>query len=223
MHFICFSYEKIILWLADTDMMDELERSRLDPIPDPDDVSVVFINYTIENFAESFSKMENVTAMDYLVAKIEETGIESQYVFTGSANAEKGSPMESYLALKNERRRRTMAPKSSMDARFISEFTNYLPEQNSPIFVSASSDIFGSKDLSEKLSKSGRRSIFLCGYFVEREIYHNVITSLDHGFFPFVISDAVSTYSERVFYGSLDLLSQIAEVIDTRDLMKKWG
>ncbi|MCL4438754.1 MAG: isochorismatase family protein [Thermoplasmataceae archaeon] len=203
--------------------MDELERSRLDPIPDPDEVSVIFINYTIENFADSFSKMENVTAMDYLVPKIEETGIESQYVFTSSGGLGLKESVINYLSHKNERRRRNMAPQSQMDARFISEFSNYLPEQNSPIFLSKISDIFGSKELSEKLKNSGRDYIFLCGYFVEREIYHNVITCLDNGFFPFVISDAVSTYSERVFYGSLDLLSQIAEVIDTRDLMKKWG
>ena len=203
--------------------MDELERSRLDPIPDPDEVSVIFINYTIENFADSFSKMENVTAMDYLIPKIEESGIESQYVFTRAGGMGGNKSIVNYLEHKNERRRRNMAPQSKMDARFISEFSNYLPEQNSPIFVSEISDIFGSEELAEKLRKSGRDYIFLCGYFVEREIYHNVITCLDNGFFPFVISDAVSTYSERVFYGSLDLLSQIAEVIDTRDLMKKWG
>ena len=203
--------------------MDNLEKSRLEPIPYPDEVSVVFLNYTIENFSESFSKMETVTAMDYIVPKIEETGMDSQYVFTGGNLKSSRDELTTYMENKRERRKRSRAPVSSMDARFISEFSNYLPEQNSPIYVCKGTDMFSSPDLNEKLKKSGRKSIFLCGYFVESEIYFNVISALDHGYFPFVISDAVSTYSERIFYGSLDLLSQIAEVIDSRDLMKKWG
>lgn len=201
--------------------MNRLEESRLDLIPEIDDIDVVFINYSIDNFSQCFSKMENVTAMDYLMSKIEETGIEYQYVFTGR-NRTENDRISKYFQGKADRRRRNMAPPSSMDGRFISEFSSYLPEQNSPIYVSEGKDMFSSRELSEKLHGTGRKSIFLCGYFVEAEIYHNLLACIDHGFIPFVISDAVSTYSERIFYGALDLLSQLGEVIDTRDMMKKW-
>ncbi len=201
--------------------MNRLEESRLDLIPEIDDIDVVFINYSIDNFSQCFSKMENVTAMEYLMSKIEEKGMEYQYVFTGRNKTEDILVSEYYQG-KTLKRKRNMAPPSTMDGRFINEFSAYLPEQNSPIYVSGGMDMFSSLDLSEKLHSTGRKSIFLCGYFVEVEIYHNLLSCIDHGFIPFVISDAVSTYSERIFYGALDLLSQLGEVIDTRDMMKKW-
>lgn len=201
--------------------MNRLEESRLDALPPIDDINVVFINYSIENFSECFSKMENVTAMEYLMSRIEDSGIEYQYVFTGTGKTGE-KRVQDYRMEKTERRKRSRAPVSKMDARFISEFSSYLPEQNSPIYVSESTDMFASPELTAKLVGSSRRSIFLCGYFVESEIYHNLLSCINHGFIPYVISDAVSTYSERIFYGALDLLSQLGEVIDTRDMMKKW-
>jgi nicotinamidase-related amidase len=60
------------------------------------------------------------------------------------------------------------------------------------------------------------------GFHTETAILRSALSGLDHGIMPIVVSDAVSSYSERIYYEALDIISQSTEIIDSRDLMKRW-
>ena len=69
----------------------------------------------------------------------------------------------------------------------------------------------------------GKTTVMIAGFYTEVDVFITAAEALMHDFYSVVISDATSTFSERVFFQSLDMISQVVEVIDTRDLEKIWG
>ncbi|WP_162509716.1 isochorismatase family protein [Thermogymnomonas acidicola] len=125
---------------------------------------------------------------------------------------------------KRERALRGSAPpKSVLDRTFEDRFRYFLPDSKSTLVTVSGFDAFSSPALADAVRASGKRTVLLTGFTTELEVYVTSISALSRNYFSVVVSDATSTYSERVYYEALDLISRSVEVIDTRDLMKIWG
>ena len=128
--------------------------------------------------------------------------------------------MYSYYKLKENRRKERITPPSKLDKKFENQFANYILNM-SPVKIQ-SPDIFSNEEVKRSIRSSGKKILFITGFFTEVDVLRSSASALDNGYISFVISDATSTYSERVYYEALDIISQYNEVIDSRDLMKLW-
>lgn len=199
--------------------MDHLERLSKYSISSPNDVSFLVINYTGDQFSRIFSKMEFVTAIRYVSEASKKFSIPVIYV---NKEVSETSPLRSYINEKLEERTRFLPAMSAYDERFREGFIRYLPSSDKVIRVSGE-DAFKSDDVRMALKNYGRRAVYICGFRTEVEVHITALSCLSNGYFPVVVSDATSTFSERSFYSALDSMSQVVEVIDTRDLIKLWG
>ena len=199
--------------------MDNLERLSKYSISSPGDVSFLIINYTGDQFSRIFSKMEFVTAIRYVSEASKKFSIPVIYA---SKEISGNSPIRSYLNEKLEKRSRFLPAMSAYDERFREGFIRYLPSGDKVIRVT-SEDAFKSDEVRIALDHYGRRAVYICGFRTEVEVHMTALSCLSNGYFPVVVSDATSTFSERSFYSALDSMSQVVEVIDTRDLIKLWG
>lgn len=202
--------------------MEFQRRVPIEEIVDPSNVVLVFMNFTPENFEQCFSKMEFTMGMDYLSWAIEKFKI--PVIFTSrSKTGSRKERMNDYRDMKVFNRSAHSAPKSGLDERFQEEFKKYLPTRGSKIVRVPREDAFFQSTLIEDIMTVGKSTVMLGGFFTEVDVYITAVEALMHDLFSVVISDASSTFSERVFFQSLDIISQVVEVIDTRDLEKIWG
>lgn len=203
--------------------MAETGEFQVESIVKPEDVAIVKINFSMEIFHEMFSKLEMINAMEYLAEVEERLNIPSIFVNTAyEGNEFLSTRFAGYNRIKEGRRKKRTAPQSILDSGLKGDFERFLPGDGDRILESASGDLFNSGEFLKSLKALGKGTVFLTGFFTELEVARTSASSLENGFYGVTISDATSTYSERIYYEALDLISQSTEVIDTRDLMKIW-
>lgn len=200
--------------------MGEKGEIDLTAIVDPERTILVFINFHMEIFDRIFSKLEVINAMEYLDESTKMLGIPRIYVNTLTPNNERvTSELEKYNNIKDARRRSRTAPESILDPDLNRNFEKYAAEQE---IICHHQDLFSCGEFVDRIKLSGKRTIMLAGFFTELDILRTSAACIDHGYYGVTVSDATSTYSERIYYQALDLISQTTEVIDTRDLMRIW-
>lgn len=191
-------------------------------IVNPSDVVILKLNYNTENFEKCFSKMEFTMGMDYLSWAIDKFDIPTIFTEKSVMSSERDD-INTYWDLKIFNRSAHSAPKSSLDEKFMEEYRKYLPDGSSKRLEVRKADAFFGSGLEKEIRMLGKGTVMITGFFTEVDVYITAMQALMHDLFSVVISDATSTYSERVFFQSLDSISQVVEVIDTRDLEKIWG
>lgn len=191
-------------------------------IVDPSDVVIVNLNFSMDNFEKCFSKMEFTMGMDYLSWAIPRFNIPNIFTRKTGASSERAE-IESYWDKKIFNRSAHSAPASILDEKFRNEFEKYLPDESSRFVDVRKADAFLDSGLEDEIRRLGKGTVMITGFYTEVDVFITAMQALMHDFFSVVISDATSTYSERVFFQSLDSISQVVEVIDTRDLEKIWG
>lgn len=194
----------------------------IEEIVSPSDVVLLNLNFTGENFEKCFSKMEFTMGMDYLSWAISKYAIPTIYTKT-IRNGIESQELQEYKEKKKFNRSAHSAPRSSLDEKFEKEFRKYLPGSKSMVLEVPKEDAFFGSSLKEELAKLGKKTVMLTGFYTEVDVFITAMEALVNDFFSVVISDVTSTFSERVFFNSLDMISQVVEVIDTRDLEKIWG
>ena len=194
-------------------------------ILDPDSCLFINLNYYDDLFSKSFSKMEFIMAMDYLEPKIKELGISFLNIDTTGAVQHSGPANEKreiYESIKAERRDRLIPKTSEMDMQFIGRFSEEFAFKNE-IIKSRSVDVMLDEKIRDTIESYSPGTLVFTGFRTDLEILTGSMTAEIMGYYSVVVSDATSTYSERLFFSSLELMSQNIEVIDTRDMMKIWG
>lgn len=182
----------------------------------PEDSLIIFVNYKPEFFAHSFSKMEFLMGMDYM--NNFRTRFKIPVMFT---ERELYYPIgnKDVLNLRNrkeENRMKNMPPNSEYDKGFMEEFKNKIEVKN-PV-KTEKEDIFYHSTLEDEISKTGRNTILLGGFFTDKDIFISSANANIRELNTVVVSDITSTYSERLYFQSLEMISQFVDVIDTRDL-----
>ncbi|MCL4341843.1 MAG: cysteine hydrolase [Candidatus Thermoplasmatota archaeon] len=190
-----------------------------------DSCLLINLNYYDDLFKKSFSKMEFIMAMDYLEPKVKKMGISSMDIDTTDAmqhTGSKGIKKENYESVKAERRDRLIPRTSDMDMQFIARFSKEFAFKNK-VVKSRYTDIMLDENIRDAVESYSPGTLVFTGFRTDLEILTSAMTAELMGYYSVVVSDATSTYSERLFFSSLELMSQNIEVIDTRDLMKIWG
>lgn len=201
--------------------MESLNSSTMPELAEPNRVAIINLNYSESIFKEIFSKMEFIIAWEFLEEKVKKYSIPMLYTHLVEKDGAK-SQFASYLHKKEKTRAEHTAPKSPLDADFIRKFQAYLPSVSDQISNVPHEDIFLESDVEKWIRDSGRDTIMFTGFYTERDVFVSAFEALMRKYYSVIISDATSTYSERIFFTSLDLISQNVEVIDTRDLEKIW-
>lgn len=194
-------------------------------ILDPNSCLFININYYEDLFRKSFSKMEFIMAMDYLEPKVKEMEISSMDIDTTHAmqhNGPTARKKENYESIKAERRDRLIPRTSEMDMQFIERFSREFAFKKE-VMESRSVDIMLDGNIRDTVESYSPDTLIFTGFRTDLEVLTSAMTAELMGYYSVVVSDATSTYSERLFFSSLELMSQNVEVIDTRDLMKIWG
>ncbi len=185
---------------------------------DTEDTSLVLINYKPEFFNHCFSKMEFLMGMDYINEFIKKYKI--PVIFTERELNYK-MPDKNLNEIRNkkeENRRKNMVLPSEYDKKFLDEFKNKITVKN-PVIVQRE-DIFYESKFMDEINKYGRKTLLFGGFFTDTDVFISSINAGMRDFRSIVVSDISSTYSERLYFQSLEMMSQFIDVIDTRDLMK---
>jgi len=183
----------------------------------PADTAIIAINLTLDYFRDIFSKLEFINAATYLRNLADKNKMPVIHVSTSQ-------PHDSFMAyrqMKTDRRMQRKAPKSVLDRDFDSQFASMFGGISDSI-ITEKDDIFNSSVLLDRLGKNRTKYALIIGFHTETAVLRSALSGLDHGIMPIVVSDAVSSYSERIYYEALDIISQSTEIIDSRDLMKRW-
>lgn len=183
----------------------------------PENTAIISINLTTEYFNDIFSKLEFLSAFTYIQYLAEKHMIPVIHIRTASFEED----FKEYRQMKLKRRLSRKAPGSSLDRDFNSQFAS-IAYGIGEYITSDSEDIFNCSILLELLRKSRVKYALLTGFHTETAILRSSLSGIEHGIMAIVVSDAVSSYSERIYYEALDIISQSAEVIDSRDLMRRW-
>ena len=64
----------------------------------------------------------------------------------------------------------------------------------------------------------GRKTILFGGFFTDTDVFISSVSASIREYRSLVVSDISSTYSERLYFQSLEMISQFIDIIDTRDL-----
>ena len=184
-------------------------------IPEESSCAIVVLNPSLDRFIKIFTKFEVVTAFEYLAGAVSKFSIP---VFVASTRDE-----TMRLINKDESNVETQKFKSRYDDEFITRYTKILSTLPSHKYEYTDFDVFSLSDLKTSISETHRKNILICGNWLETDIIGSVFGSFKLSVTPIVVSDACSSESERIFYESLDVLSRVTRIIDTRDLLKEWG
>lgn len=184
---------------------------------DPEYTAIIGINLQLDYFRDVFSKLEFINAVTYLRNLADRNKMPVIHISTSQPD----DNFKTYRQMKVDRRMQRKAPKSVLDRDFDSQFASMFGGITDSISTQ-SDDAFSSSTLMDRLNKSRIRYALIIGFHTETAILRSALSCLDHGMMPIVVSDAVSSYSERIYYEALDIISQSTEIIDSRDLMKRW-
>ena len=184
-------------------------------IPEESSCAIVVLNPSLDRFIKIFTKFEVVTAFEYLAGAVSKFSIP---VFVASTRDE-----TMRLINKDESNAETQKFKSRYDDEFITRYTKILSTLPSHRYEYTGFDVFSLSDLKTSIYETNRKNILICGNWLETDIIGSIFGSFKLSVTPIVVSDACSSESERIFYESLDVLSRITKIIDTRDLLKEWG
>ena len=184
-------------------------------IPEESSCAIVVLNPSLDLFIKIFTKFEVVTAFEYLAEAVSRFSIP---VFVASRRDDMMR-----LINEDESNVETQKFKSRYDDEFITRYTKILSTLPSHRYEYTGFDVFSLSDLKTSIYETNRKNILICGNWLETDIIGSVFGSFKMSVTPIVVSDACSSESERIFYESLDVLSRITRIIDTRDLLKEWG
>jgi nicotinamidase-related amidase len=183
---------------------------------DPDDTAVVMINYSTDFFRHTFSKMEFLMGMDYMNSFISKYNIPVIFTRRKLYYNISNPQLKEIRNLKENNRKKNMPPESDYDENFLMEFKRKISVKNE-INVQKE-DIFYHSNILSALEDTKRKTILFGGFFTDTDVFISSINAVMHEYRSIVISDISSTYSERLYFQSLEMISQFIDVIDTRDL-----
>ncbi len=180
------------------------------------DFAFLFINMDTERFRDCFSKYEMTTGLELISRAVSDKGIPVFSVNTDVSNSVYNAPISA-----SSNGPADIPVKSSYDDQFQKQFNDlvkFIPEPLNADFY----DVFQSDSLKKRIRESGIRKLLICGFDSEKDILASVIGCVREGFVPILLSDCISSRSERVFFEVLNVLSRWSVVGDTRDLTKLW-
>lgn len=191
----------------------------IENLTNPENILHISLNINKSTFEDVFSKMEFLGAYEYILSAFKRYNIPTISI----SMEDMDYLFREYGAEKHLRRKRNMAPVSPQHAEFIKQFSEitdlYIPALR---FKTNKIDILTDPDIFKAINSANRKIIMISGFTTDLEILITTAILFNSGFIPVVISDATSTYSERMFFTALEFISMTAEVIDSRDLIKKW-
>ncbi|MHB8360915.1 MAG: isochorismatase family protein [Thermoplasmataceae archaeon] len=191
----------------------------IEKVTNAEDIINIAINIEKTKFKSIFSKMEFLGAYEYLMENFKKYKIPTIFV---DIDLRKFDDTE-YGMEKEYRRNKSMAPVGPFEDEFMKKFTILSERYNGGKNLTVNSiNIFDNSVIEKEMQKNEKKVIMLTGFNTDREILINSSLVFFKGFIPVVVSDATSTYSERMFFNSLEFISMYGEVIDSRDLMKAW-
>ncbi len=183
---------------------------------DPDDTAVVMVNYSTEFFRHTFSKMEFLMGMDYMNSFISKYNV--PVIFTiRKLCYDVGNPhLKEIRDFKENNRKKNMPPESDYDEAFLREFHGKITVKNE--IKVEKEDIFYHSNIENILEHTGRKTILFGGFFTDTDVFISSVNAGIREYRSIMVSDISSTYSERLYFQALEMISQFIDVIDTRDL-----
>lgn len=191
----------------------------IDELTKPENILHISLNIDKSIFENIFSKMEFLGAYEYILGAFKRHNIQTINI---SMNDIRYFSNE-YGHEKNLRRKRNMAPASPQHEEFMKQFTE-ITERFEPTlkYKTDKIDILTEPEILKAITSSKKNIVMISGFTTDVEILITANILYHSGFIPVVISDATSTYSERMFFTALEFISMSGEVIDSRDLIKIW-
>ncbi len=184
---------------------------------DINDSIIIMLNYDDNFFKNTFSKMEFLMGMDYmnnLIKKFDLPVIFTKRELNYKINNDE---IKEIRNKKENKRIENKPPESSYDEKFLKDFKEKIIIKN--LINVKKEDIFYNTDIENYIKKFNRKTLLFGGFFTDTDIFISSIEANLREFKSIVISDITSTYSERLYFQSLEMISQFVDVIDTRDLM----
>ncbi|MGP6206500.1 isochorismatase family protein [Cuniculiplasma sp. SKW3] len=181
----------------------------------------ICLNNDERHFTSCFSKMEFLTAYKYFNKFLNDMKIQNFYVSTPSA-LYRGKDAEFKEYVENKSIMFRTHSINEIEASLLAEYKGFKKAEGKWI-KSMSISVFDSSNTEEMENFGNKRNIVFTGFNTELEIMLNCMAAADNGFVPIVISDCISSQSERTHFNSLECISKIAYVIDSRDIESMTG
>ncbi|MGP6239370.1 isochorismatase family protein [Cuniculiplasma sp. SKW4] len=181
----------------------------------------ICLNNDERHFTSCFSKMEFLTAYKYFNKFLNDMKIQNFYVSTPSA-LYRGKDAEFKEYVENKSIMFRTHSINEIEASLLAEYKGFKKAEGKWI-KSMSISVFDSSNTEEMENFGNKRNIVFTGFNTELEILLNCMAAADNGFVPIVISDCISSQSERTHFNSLECISKIAYVIDSRDIESMTG
>ncbi|AAT43206.1 cysteine hydrolase [Picrophilus oshimae] len=179
---------------------------------------IIFINNDMEFFNNIFSKMEIIMALDYINHFVEKYKIPVISTRRPINYSTSNPELMEFKMEVDKRRLMGKVPESPMDKKFADDFT--LKRLTGDDYSVFKEDIFYKTNLDKIIKEQNKIDLLLCGFFTDTDVFISAVSAYIKEFNVYIISDATSTYSERLYFQSLEMLSYFGTVIDTRDMEK---
>ncbi len=187
---------------------------------DINDSIIIMLNYDDDFFKNTFSKMEFLMGMDYMNKLIKKFDLPVIFTKRELNYKIKNNDIMKAKNKKENKRIKNRPPESSYDGKFLEQFKNKTEIKNQ-INVKKE-DIFYNTDIENYIKEFHKNTLLFGGFFTDTDIFISSIEANLREFNAIVVSDITSTYSERLYFQSLEMISQFVDVIDTRDFMSMY-
>ena len=84
--------------------------------------------------------------------------------------------------------------------------------------VSNHENVFADNNVTDKVNFDITDRVIVAGFDTDAEVLMSATGAISRGILPIIVSDGVSSPSERLHFGALEIMSGFAEIVDSREI-----
>ncbi len=196
----------------------EIDQEKLSELLVMEHSAFIVLNGDEDHFSRTFGKLEinnSLKVINRLRAARRIPAIAVNFNYSNSPDS------EAYDGLSGKRKSRT-GRTSSISGQYSDLRRDFLNNMSSlsPLMTvtSRNENAFNSVELSATLESLHIDRVFITGFDTDAEVIVTASGTLSRGIMPVVVSDGVSSPSERLHFSALEILSNFSEIVDSREM-----
>ena len=180
--------------------------------------ALILLNADEAHFSRIFGKLEFITAARVILKYCREKPVPLLMANMGTNPKVEDSQTLFMESRRKVRQSRATSILGSNEKLFI-EYRSVLRafSESNPIELSRENAISDHR-VREFIEEHKAERIFVLGFDTDVEVLLTVSGVISSGLMPIVVSDAVSSPSERLHFNALELMAGFAEVVDSREI-----
>ena len=199
-------------------MLYEIDHARLSELIVPGRSLILLLNPDDQHFSRTFGKMEFNNAMKVLLDLHSGHGVPIITVACEYLNNTE-SLRDQVMKQKRDLRTSRSSSQSGQYENLLKEYREVMRQlSDATAAVSNRENVFADNNVTDKVNFDITDRVIVAGFDTDAEVLMSATGAISRGILPIIVSDGVSSPSERLHFGALEIMSGFAEIVDSREI-----